>query len=351
MLGIKKIKDSFSFTVGEAVINRLPDSNNHIQKTTMLTERGLYKVLFKSSKPLAEEFQDHVCDLLEKERLKMGERHIHDKNIAVAEMKETLLIDKHKGKPGVYFMKHMIDKIVKFGCSDNVTQRIKAHKKSFGANNIFLDKVVETPRYKTLESSVKPLANTSYIDEQDHRHTKIIQYNDESELASIYGRAEASSKMIALPEYNTELEVERERSKQEEFKFKQAEALTRQLELQIKLAEMQNQTTPVVVQPVQQIQPIKAIAQIDRSKYWSENNEVESWLSEHIQQKRSAFLTLADVCTSIGGDNMHHSTKRTRVKEVVELFLTEKFRDPKCCMQEKKVNGKTSRGWMGYIID
>ena len=42
------------------------DSNNHRQE-------GLYKVLFKSSKPLTEEFQDHVCDMLTKERLNMGD--------------------------------------------------------------------------------------------------------------------------------------------------------------------------------------------------------------------------------------------------------------------------------------
>ena len=163
---------------------------------------------------------------------------MHEKNVAVAEMKETLLIDKHKGKSGVYFMKHIIDKIVKFGCSENVTNRIKAHKNSFGANNIYLDKVVETPRYRALESSVRPLANTTYTDKQDHTHTEIIQYGDESELESIYGRTEAASRMIALPEYCMELEIEKERSKQEEFKM-------RQLELQIKLVELQNGTQQI----------------------------------------------------------------------------------------------------------
>ena len=92
------------------------------------------------------------------------------------------------------------------------------------------------------------------------------------------------------------------------------------------------------------------VVKVSTRRYKSENNEVERWLTEHIQQKASAFLTLADVCTAVGGDNMHHSTKRTKVKEMVELFLTEKFHESKCYMQEKKVNGKTSRGWMGYVI-
>ena len=72
MLGIKKIKDSFSFTVGEAVTNSLIDALGRPQETTMLTESGLYKILFKSRKEVAQKFQKHVCDMLKQERLKMG---------------------------------------------------------------------------------------------------------------------------------------------------------------------------------------------------------------------------------------------------------------------------------------
>ena len=54
----------------------------------MLTKSGLYTVLFKSRKQVALEFISHVFDLLKQERLKMGERYIYDKNVAVAKMKD-----------------------------------------------------------------------------------------------------------------------------------------------------------------------------------------------------------------------------------------------------------------------
>jgi prophage antirepressor-like protein len=40
------------------------------QKVSFLTEKGLYKILFKSRKPIAEEFQNWVCDVIKDIRLK-----------------------------------------------------------------------------------------------------------------------------------------------------------------------------------------------------------------------------------------------------------------------------------------
>ncbi len=41
-----------------------------LQNVTFLTEKGLYKVLFKSRKPIAEKFQDWVCEVIKELRLK-----------------------------------------------------------------------------------------------------------------------------------------------------------------------------------------------------------------------------------------------------------------------------------------
>ena len=41
-----------------------------LQDVTFLTEKGLYKVLFKSRKPIAEKFQDWVCEVIKELRLK-----------------------------------------------------------------------------------------------------------------------------------------------------------------------------------------------------------------------------------------------------------------------------------------
>ena len=45
------------------------DSAGRIQNITFLTEKGLYKVLFKSRKPIAEKFQNWVCEVIKEIRL------------------------------------------------------------------------------------------------------------------------------------------------------------------------------------------------------------------------------------------------------------------------------------------
>ena len=351
MLGIKKIRTtilSMEFDLGDAHSMGVIDALGRPQETTMLTESGLYKVLFKSRKEVAQEFQKHVCDMLKQERLKLGERYIHDKNVAVAKMKETLLIDKHKGKSGVYFMKHIIDKIVKFGCSVNVTDRIKVHKRTFGPDNIYLDKVVETPRYIALESSVRPQANTTYIDEQDHTHTEIIQYDDQSELDLIYGRTEAASRMIALPEYNTELEVERERSKQEEarskqeefkykqaeFKYKQEEALTRQLELKIKLAEMKNGPNDLK----------------NETDTLNETVVEESWFNKNIVLNSNGHLDQVDLFGRYFDVAVCNKTKG-KFRKVFEKYLQQLHPTLEYQVKSITFECKKFKGWCGMSLN
>lgn len=45
------------------------DVMGRLQKTTFLTEKGLYKVLFKSRKPIAEQFQNWICEIIKEIRL------------------------------------------------------------------------------------------------------------------------------------------------------------------------------------------------------------------------------------------------------------------------------------------
>ena len=70
MLGIKNIKDTIKDYNSEqksGVV--LTDPHGRPQETNMLTAKGLYKILMKSRKPIAEKFQNWVCDLVEEIRL------------------------------------------------------------------------------------------------------------------------------------------------------------------------------------------------------------------------------------------------------------------------------------------
>ena len=70
LLDIKNIKDSIKqFTNKQKDVAVSTDSIGRQQESIMLTEQGLYKVLMRSRKPIAEEFQDKVCEIMEEIRL------------------------------------------------------------------------------------------------------------------------------------------------------------------------------------------------------------------------------------------------------------------------------------------
>ena len=56
-----------NFDDSEKVVNSI-DTLGGSQQVTFLTEKGLYKVLFKSRKPIAEKFQDWVCEVIKEIR-------------------------------------------------------------------------------------------------------------------------------------------------------------------------------------------------------------------------------------------------------------------------------------------
>jgi prophage antirepressor-like protein len=56
------------FDDSEKVVNSI-DTLGGSQQVTFLTEKGLYKVLFKSRKPIAEKFQNWVCEVVKEIRL------------------------------------------------------------------------------------------------------------------------------------------------------------------------------------------------------------------------------------------------------------------------------------------
>lgn len=123
--------------------------------------------------------------------------------------KERELLSVCDGKGGVYFLKHVKDNVIKFGCSKNITKRLKSHKKSFGSKNIFLDMVVLTDKYAYFEDIVKQYSNDVFIDLKNHRHTEIIRYEMEEDLEILYEKLKEIETSVSIQNTdNRELEVE-----------------------------------------------------------------------------------------------------------------------------------------------
>ena len=91
ILEIKNIRTTINeFDLSEKVVHTM-DTLGGSQQVTFLTEKGLYKVLFKSRKPIAEKFQNWVCDVIKEIRLniiKDLEKELEKKNNEIQEIED-----------------------------------------------------------------------------------------------------------------------------------------------------------------------------------------------------------------------------------------------------------------------
>jgi prophage antirepressor-like protein len=82
------------FNESEKVVNTI-DTLGGSQQVTFLTEKGLYKVLFKSRKPIAEKFQNWVCEVIKEIRL----NGVYDLQKQLAKQKiEMQLLEQNNNK-------------------------------------------------------------------------------------------------------------------------------------------------------------------------------------------------------------------------------------------------------------
>ena len=244
MMEISQIRKTLQNIDDDFKVMEHGNSITGLKEQWFLTEDGLYELLSISRKPLAKEFRKHVRAMLKQQRLQLGAQQLLNNqldnqlvtDLAVAKTKEEFLVEKHKGKSGLYFLINHIMKKVKFGSSHDVTKRLVAHKRAFGEQTVFLDKVIETTEYARAESLVRPLRNSTMVDLGGHSHTEIIEYTDRENLASAYQNIDNSMLQIEPPSYHPEVEVERQKTTQQELVLRQ-----RELELKIALVTIENE--------------------------------------------------------------------------------------------------------------
>jgi len=139
--------------------NLTVDTSTGPKQVTFLTEKGLYKVLFKSRKPIAEKFQNWVCEVIKEirltgeynikkemeeaqkqikekeEKLKEAQKEIQDKEQQLEETQEKLEEAEKKINdeklPSIYIYNTDITKELpelKIGYTTNVYSRIRPYK-------------------------------------------------------------------------------------------------------------------------------------------------------------------------------------------------------------------------------
>ena len=80
-----------NFDKSEKVVNTI-DTLGGSQQVTFLTEKGLYKILFKSRKPIAEKFQNWVCEVIKEIRVNGVydlQKEIEKKNLELTQIEDV----------------------------------------------------------------------------------------------------------------------------------------------------------------------------------------------------------------------------------------------------------------------
>jgi prophage antirepressor-like protein len=292
MLDISQIRKTIQNIDAEFKVFEAGNTNTGLQEQYFLTEDGLYELLFISRKPLAKTFRRHVCTLLKQERLKLGEESRIDILRQIATEREKMLMEQHKGKSGVYFLKHVFKSIIFFGSSHEACNRSKDYKSMIGKNDIFLDKIIETPKYIKLEYGLRKYQNCTYTDLKDHKHTEVIEYKDEKEIKKIYKKTEKESKLIEPPQYSINFEIEKEKTKQSECKI-------RQLELEFEIMKFKvNNDIPQIQEETREIQDPQ---QEETREIQEETTDVDptiKWIKENISRKQGSRTSLQEICNT-----------------------------------------------------
>ena len=221
------------------------------QEVTFLTEKGLYKVLFRSRKPIAQKFQNWVCEVVKEIRLtgiyKMQseiKKAIEEKNEAIEEKNEAIeekneaieekneaieekkkirektLIDNFPSNVQCVYYGTIENKsdngerLIKFGNSNSLKNRIYNHKKTY--DKFRLINAFKVENKLQIENAIKE--HPLFIERQrtimikKHNFTELInmegitESNVDDAIREIINKIEYSpEKYIKLLEENKEL--------------------------------------------------------------------------------------------------------------------------------------------------
>jgi prophage antirepressor-like protein len=127
------------------------DGTGRLQDITFLTEKGLYKVLFRSRKPIAQKFQNWVCDVIKEIRVTgiyNMQKEIDKKQEELVSLETTKEKEKTRAVEQViiaqfpqntecvYFgtidnTNEKGEKLIKFGISNDLSLRVLDHRKKY----------------------------------------------------------------------------------------------------------------------------------------------------------------------------------------------------------------------------
>ena len=200
-----------NFDDTEKVVHSM-DTLGGIQQVTFLTEKGLYKVLFKSRKPIAEQFQNWVCEVIKELRLKgsyslqQQNQELQNRLIQTEEEKEQLQRDNDYLKvletktPFIYIYNTNKNTklpelpLLKIGRSNDLKNRIKPYGAVCHGELVFK---LEIKYIEQFSDETEQKKHLEMLEKSIHR--KLWENNTEKEM---FRMEIEDAKLCILNEYN-----------------------------------------------------------------------------------------------------------------------------------------------------
>jgi prophage antirepressor-like protein len=264
LLGISNIRENLRDYDSKHKVVCLTDTvTRGVQQTVFLTELGLYKILGRSRKPIANVFQNWIVEVIKEIRINgiyqlkkenEIEKHLF-KNKMLMTMSNTLK-ESHHNKNLVYICKMKDDEenpnnfIIKIGSTQNIKERLGNISRDYNIMEPLLLDVFQFDDYTKLENMIHK--NEVF---QNYRYDKIIKRNGHISRETYLVNEELYNNLIVIikeikskiPIQNIDKSIELEKLSIEKEKLivekenarKDAEiAILRQKEIELKQREI-----------------------------------------------------------------------------------------------------------------
>lgn len=264
--------------------------NGGIQKTTMLTEAGLYSLIFKSRKPIAKEFKKWVQTIVLPSLRKTGTYTINPLQIVELKLPSIEYFDvdiNHFENISCVYLIHLGEDLFKYGISNKMINRWNTHFNKFTAMNLL--QCSSSIIAERTELRIKRLAIQNNITATLDKYKEIIKTNNISfvidKITEYINEANSEDK-ICMELRKSKIEI-----KKDKISNKKLELSNRNLELQIELLKLQTNNQTISQLPdFNKLSPvihdeIKTIPILDQVK----NS------SQHLDQNVKSTTTLNEV--------------------------------------------------------
>jgi len=265
LLEISNIHDSISDFDNDEKVFVLIYSNGGTQKTTFLTEIGLYKLLGRSRKPIASTFQSWMINTIKDIRIngfyKLKEENEVDKQLIIQNcdlLTHKQLIKAYDQKNVIYLcrLKYLDDKkIVKIGSTQNIKERMCHMNGQFDNVEIIIIDIIEINNYRKFE---KYLHNDNYIknyyyplikrDGTESKETYLVTDDEIKEFVKIINESkkmyqdinQKDIEEIKLKQFEKECEIAQKEYEKIKLKHEcEIERMKLKFELELKQKEME----------------------------------------------------------------------------------------------------------------